>query len=169
MTTSPDTADALWSFSLALYGRPGVPALCLDLQDAHGADVNVVLALLFAGTRGVSLGADGVAALDAAVRPWREDVVVALRRVRRDLKGQGEEAEALRTTVKGAELAAEKIEQRRLAAGLGPVPAVAPPAVADTAMASNLDHYLAPRHAAAKARPFLDEVAALRTAARSGA
>ena len=151
------TADALWSFSLAVYGRPDVPALCIDLQDRHGADVNVVLALLFAGTRGIRLDAAAVAALDAAVRDWRDEVVVPLRAVRRRLKEEaGEAPQALRTTVKGAELAAERLEQRALAAALGAVPGPhAPHDAARAAAAANLAHYLAPRGAADKVEPFV--------------
>ena len=158
---SDHTADALWSFSLALYGRPGVPAWCLDLQDAHGADVNVMLALLFAGMRGVRLDASAVAALDAAVRDWRDDVVVPLRRVRRRLKTEEGDAQALRTTIKGAELTAERLEQQVLAARLAPLPDTPAPAEAQAAAAANLAHYLAPRGAGAKAAAILAQLDAI--------
>ena len=158
---SDDTADALWSFSLALYGRPGVPAWCLDLQDAHGADVNVMLALLFAGTRGVRLDESAVDALDAAVRGWRDDVVIPLRGVRRRLKTEEGDAQALRTTIKGAELTAERLEQQALAAHLGPLPDAPRAAAARAAAAANLAHYLAPRGAAAKADAVLAQLDAI--------
>jgi uncharacterized protein (TIGR02444 family) len=36
-----------WRFSLAVYGRAGVPPACLKLQDNLGLDVNMLLLALF--------------------------------------------------------------------------------------------------------------------------
>ncbi|PSJ44165.1 TIGR02444 family protein [Zobellella endophytica] len=40
------SADDLWQFSEQHYGRPGVAQACLQLQDEHGANVNLLLLLL---------------------------------------------------------------------------------------------------------------------------
>jgi uncharacterized protein (TIGR02444 family) len=119
---SPLEAE-LWSFAVALYGRPGVSESCLELQDVLGVDVVVLLTGLFAVTKGFSFDEDAIASADALVRSWREDVVVPLRTVRRYLKtrpltGLAEATERLRQDIKRAELEAERTEFAALAAGV---------------------------------------------------
>lgn len=112
--------NPFWDFSQAVYRRPGVPAACLDLQDRRGADVNVLLLAAWAGAAcGVRLAAAELARLDAAVSPWREEVVRPLRAVRRRAKG---EDDGLYARLKATELEAERIQQDRLHAlsGLAP-------------------------------------------------
>jgi uncharacterized protein (TIGR02444 family) len=111
----------LESFALAVYGRDGVPAACLALQDGLGVDVNVVLFAAFVGAvRGEVLTESDVAAAGARVGGWHRDVVVALRTVRRRLKGypapaSGVTATAeLRSKLQGLEIDAELIELREL-------------------------------------------------------
>ncbi|WP_107853203.1 TIGR02444 family protein [Oceanimonas marisflavi] len=48
-------ADALWRFSEQHYGRPGVATACLQLQDEHGANVNLLLLLLLLEQRGLTV------------------------------------------------------------------------------------------------------------------
>jgi len=43
----PREESPFWRFSLRFYSRPGVAAACLALQDEAGADVNLMLFLLF--------------------------------------------------------------------------------------------------------------------------
>lgn len=114
------TGNPFWDFSLTVYRREGVPALCLDLQDRRGADVNVLLFAAWAGADcGVRLSGAELARLDAAVAPWREAVVRPLRAVRRRVKG---EDDGLYARLKGTELEAERIQQDRLhsLSGLAP-------------------------------------------------
>ena len=111
--------SALWRFSLAFYRQPGVADACLQLQDEAGADVNVMLYLLFLAARGHRVLADDVNRIEAHVAEWRNAVVVPLREVRRKLKlpfGAYEVAVTadLRNDVKRAELAAERIQQEAL-------------------------------------------------------
>ncbi|MCW2236253.1 TIGR02444 family protein [Azospirillum canadense] len=118
------TENPLWDFSLAVYARPGVPAACLDLQDRRGLDVNVLLLAAWAGLAcGVRLSADELARIDATIAPWRAEVIQPLRAVRRRVKG---EDQALYERLKAAELAAERIQQDRLFAASGLVPAPGP-------------------------------------------
>ena len=100
----------LWSFSLAFYARPSVALACLQCQDQAGADVNLVLFLLWQHAAGFS--AEEVAAIDREVRVWREQAVQPLRAVRRYLKGK--DAETFRNAVKAVELEAERLEQNSL-------------------------------------------------------
>lgn len=113
--------SAFWTFSLAVYGGPGVPPACLRLQDEHGADVNVVLCALWLGTLGRALEPADALALGTAVAPWCEEVVQPLRRVRRWLKEPAETfagaaTEKLRERLKAVELESERLQQEALAA-----------------------------------------------------
>jgi uncharacterized protein (TIGR02444 family) len=108
-----------WRFSLRFYGRPGVAEACLLLQDKTGADVNLLLFLLFLAERKRQFSADEIARLDAAVAQWRESVVKPLRALRRGLKAgiefiPGTVIETFRSQVKRLELESEQIEQHRL-------------------------------------------------------
>src|SRR5262245_52444325 len=102
-----------WTFALELYGQPGVAEACLLLQDRLGVDVNVLLFSMFAAReRGIALDGRDLRGIDAVVAPWREEIVVALRGVRRRMKAGPEPApseatERLRAEVKAAELHAE--------------------------------------------------------------
>lgn len=118
--TPDDSAAALWTFAVAVYGRAGVSDACLELQDAHGADVPVLLFSLWLAARGVALGDAEMRRIEAEVAPWRAEVVHPLRALRRRLKegpppAPGPETEPLRNAIKGAELSAEKTELARLA------------------------------------------------------
>ena len=75
-----------WDFSLATYGKEGVADACIALQEAHGADVNVLLFCAWAGCHGVRLDRAQIEAACGAVRGWHEEVVRPLRSVRRRLK-----------------------------------------------------------------------------------
>jgi uncharacterized protein (TIGR02444 family) len=107
-----------WSFSLAVYAAPGVAPECLALQDAHGADVNVLLFCAWLGSKGVVLTAANLAAIEAAAQPWREAAVRPLRSARRGIKAIADATEedvaALRKDVAALELRAEQIAQAML-------------------------------------------------------
>jgi uncharacterized protein (TIGR02444 family) len=117
MPEAGDTAGEFWAFSLDFYGRPGVAESCLALQDGEGKDVNIVLWCLWVGwSRRGRLSAEHVAHAKAAVAPWRRDVVVPLRSVRRALKGSAVPgAAALRNDIKAAELESERLQHAILA------------------------------------------------------
>ena len=53
--------EPFWDYSLALYGRPGVEACCLRLQDRLGVDVNLLLLCCWLAARGHdTIGEDAV-------------------------------------------------------------------------------------------------------------
>jgi uncharacterized protein (TIGR02444 family) len=117
-----DPAAELWRFSLAVYGRPGVAAACLALQDGPGLDVNLLLFCCWAGLRGHRLAAEELEAAAAVSSPWQRDIVAPLRAIRRRLKQapglDPAECAALYEQAKALELAAEEAEQRLLAAAV---------------------------------------------------
>lgn len=138
-----------WDFSLRIYGRPGVGAACLRLQDEVGADVNMLLFCCWVAVAGgVRLGDDKIRQALAAIESWRTEVVHPLRALRRRLK-QGvdgvadERSHALRRAIQAIEIDAEHVEQLTLAASVS-VKLEAVPRAADRAAeaANNLSRYL---------------------------
>jgi uncharacterized protein (TIGR02444 family) len=122
--SDPDSFDApSWAFALRIYAEPGVAAACLRLQDEAGVDVMLLLAVAFAGRRGIALSSADIAAMDAACRPWREQVVRPLRALRTALKAGPKPApnaatETLRNQIKASELHAERVASDLLASWL---------------------------------------------------
>jgi len=162
------TADGLWDFSLAFYAQPGVAEACIGLQDEYGLDVNVVLCALYAGLRDIDLDRHDCAGLERAVRAWRRQAVVPLRKIRRSIRSMldamPDPAREAYEAVKQAELTAERAQQARMEQWLArrrssaaPV-SPGPSAVADSAHSSgqgtddccakNLEAYLCARRCA---------------------
>lgn len=111
--------SAFWRFSLRFYAREGVPPLCLQLQDAHGADVNYLFFILFLASHGRRLTAADVRRIHEATAEWRERAVKPLRALRRDLKDgvagmDAQTVESLRSGIKRCELHAERLQQEML-------------------------------------------------------
>lgn len=105
---------ALWRFCLAVYGRPGVEAACLRLQDRFGLDVPMILFCVWAGLAGPGrLGPDLLRAALEVVQGWGRGVTGPLRAARRKLKeedlGGGEARLELRQAVIQAERRSEEI------------------------------------------------------------
>jgi uncharacterized protein (TIGR02444 family) len=115
MARSDDAGtEGPWPFALAFYARPGNAAACLALQDAYGADVVLLIGLLWLAARdGRAAEAVEIDLLDAAVAPWRETVVMPLRALRRALKPQLPDLPATaghaRDRIKDAELQSERV------------------------------------------------------------
>lgn len=119
MSADSSAKSAFWDFSVAFYARSEVAAACLELQDRFGADVNVVLYLLFAAYHGRLLDTADLERIEALSAPWRQAVVIPLRGVRRVLKsavGAFEPASTarLRSEIQRIELAAERLQQEAL-------------------------------------------------------
>jgi uncharacterized protein (TIGR02444 family) len=113
-------SETFWIFSLRFYQLPGVAESCIELQDRHGADVNLVLFALWAADSGHQLDAEAIAVADRATRQWRETVTQPLRAARRALKtwpdGFNEsEVSVLRRQVMAAELESERLQQGAMA------------------------------------------------------
>ncbi|YBV94445.1 TIGR02444 family protein (plasmid) [Phyllobacteriaceae bacterium JZ32] len=111
--------NEFWRFSLDRYGRAGVPALCLQLQDRHRADVNLLLFALWLGSQSLEMAGRQQAGLIAGeVLSWHAEIVKPLRDVRRRMKGwpmaDTAGCDRLRERVKAVELGAEQIEQAML-------------------------------------------------------
>lgn len=96
-----------WSWALARWGEPGVDGQLLALQDDHNLVVLEVLLAVWLAEQGVSAEKSQWQALQAAARPWVDEVVVPLRAQRRAWKGAGEHP-LLHPRLARIELAAER-------------------------------------------------------------
>jgi uncharacterized protein (TIGR02444 family) len=141
------SASPFWTFSLSIYGLPGVPAACLALQDGSGVpvDVNVLLFALYGAKAGRGLDEAAVSAVVSLVEAWRRDVVVPLRQARRTLKEPSGAFDtpvtaALRQRVKAVELEAERLQQETLFAAL-PLADLGQPATPREAAPANVSTY----------------------------
>ena len=118
-STKHRSESPFWRFSLRFYARPHIAEACLVLQDNAGADVNILLFVLYLADHRRQLDAAGIARLDSAVARWRDAVVTPLRSLRRGLKAgvefiPGPVSETFRSQIKRLELESEQIEQHRL-------------------------------------------------------
>ena len=86
LDTKTQRDSPFWRFSVQLLFSPAVAAACLDLQDKAGADVNIVMFLLWNATQNRTFSVAAVADLESRIGVWRNSVVVPLRTVRRALK-----------------------------------------------------------------------------------
>lgn len=117
-----------WDFALKLYARPGIADACLRLQTECGVDVMLLLMATFAAVRrGVVLTPSDIADMDASCRSWREQIVQPLRALRTTLKtgpapAPSEGTEKLRSSIKAAELSAERLQNEVLARWLAKKP-----------------------------------------------
>ena len=112
MPPSLDCSPALWPFAVHVYALPGVSELCLRLQDEHGLDVGVLLAILWRSCRGAVVDAaaldrmlDATAPLQARVRQLR-----ALRVAVGSDRAHEPRWQETYEHLKAAELAAERVE-----------------------------------------------------------
>ena len=107
--------NEFWRFSLALYSEAGVAEECLALQQAIGADINLLLFCVWAGSRGIVLEGGDIERVMGRVAAWQDHVVRPLRSVRQNMKSlELEDSENFRGRVKSVEIEAEQIEQAML-------------------------------------------------------
>jgi uncharacterized protein (TIGR02444 family) len=116
-SSSPDDPGP-WEFAVDLYDIPAVRESCLSLQDLGGADVNVLLALLYAASRGIEIDAPRVRRLLDRTDDWRRRVVEPLRSARRAVKDLRPGDESLYGRLKAVELCAEHVSQQLLGSEL---------------------------------------------------
>ena len=132
-----------WDFSLGFYARPGIAEICLDLQDRFGADVNVVLYLLWQAQRQRRLTPMEIEKLIALISDWQLHVVRPLRGARRFLKEPGptwssDSVASFRQRLKAQELLAERLQQAVMETAF---PDPGQPDDISAAAKANLEHY----------------------------
>jgi uncharacterized protein (TIGR02444 family) len=120
----PELEAESWAFALDIYARPGVADACLTLQNEAGIDVMMILMVIFAAVRHRrSLSREEIRALNDVCRPWREQIVWPLRKMRVGLKtgplrAPCEETEQFRSKIKSLELSAERLQNQLMAENL---------------------------------------------------
>lgn len=136
-----------WDYSLHTYARPGVSEVLLSLQNAHGADVNLLLLCAWhaASGRGV-LSCEQFQKLDSAITPWRCAVIQPLRRLRDRIKSDHTlhglaHADEVRAKVLEAELAGERVVQQVLESLSAAPPATTGATDTREVLRANLDAY----------------------------
>ncbi len=119
-----ELAAESWAFAVDIYGRPGVADACLTLQNEAGVDVMMMLIVIFAAVRhGRKMTREEIKALNDICRPWREQIVWPLRKMRIGLKAGPspapcDETEQFRTKIKSIEFAAEGLQNQLMAENL---------------------------------------------------
>jgi uncharacterized protein (TIGR02444 family) len=144
--------NPFWDYALELYRRQGVEAACLELQQRHGLDVNVVLFCCWLGQRGIEVDEAALGRIADTAEAWQEDFVRPLRTVRSRLKAALTEprpasiparwpefAAALRQRVLALEIDGERLEQLLLAELAAELAPTAAPGVA--LASANLGRY----------------------------
>lgn len=111
MTAGTSIPESLWPYALAIWGRPGVEPLMLELQDAHGQCPPYLLWSLWLAASGRAAGDDALSAGAALARAWCEVAVEPLRALRRSLKAgpAPTHRQRLRAGVQSLELEAERL------------------------------------------------------------
>jgi len=113
---------SLWDYAVGFYARPGVSQVCLQLQDRHRVDVNMLMLAAWAGdVLGAGLSAADVRQLQEVGAVWQREVVGPIRRLRRRMKKaagatSGLELAGILESVKALELRAERLELEQLEA-----------------------------------------------------
>lgn len=107
------TTESLWDWSLRVWAVSGVQTAGLDLQDAQGQNLPLLLWAAWCAQTGRSPNADDIEAACDTARVWQETTVAPLRAIRRTLKSRvpdydDADREAIRAQVKAIELEAEK-------------------------------------------------------------
>jgi uncharacterized protein (TIGR02444 family) len=163
MTTVPEST--FWSFTLGLYGKPGVAPALIGLQDRGGRGGNMLLYCCWSGADGRVLSREDLKAVEAVAEPWQSEVVRPLRALRRRLRGgfgamPADRVAAYRKRINELEIEGEHIAQN----AMGQPPRGERPAGTTTAaaVAANLKGYLKLRHAPVDAPERADLTTVLR-------
>lgn len=103
----------LWDWSVRAWTSAGVADAGLDLQDAQGQCVPLLLWAAWTAATGRAPDAETIEAACDTARAWTETTVAPLRSIRRTLKAAVPDMddgarEAIRAQVKAAELEAER-------------------------------------------------------------
>ncbi|GAA0654149.1 TIGR02444 family protein [Brevundimonas lenta] len=104
---------SLWDWSLRAWESNAVQIACLDLQDAQGQNIPLLLWAAWAAQTGRAPDADTIEAACDTARVWQETTIAPLRAIRRSLKTRTPDLddaarEAVRAQVKAVELEAER-------------------------------------------------------------
>ena len=131
---------SLWDWALTAWAADGVADACLELQDAAGQNVPLLLWAAWCAAEGRTPDEDTLEAAGDTARAWQETAIAPLRAVRRALKPRAPDLEdvareAVRSRVRAVELEAERCLLIALEA-LAPAPSGPPRPPLDTLVAA---------------------------------
>lgn len=103
----------LWDWSLRAWVAPGVSLAALDLQDAQGQCIPLLLWAAWAAQTGRPAGQDEIEAAVDTARVWHETTIAPLREIRRAMKSRIPDMddgarETVREGIKAIELQTER-------------------------------------------------------------
>lgn len=122
-TEYPD--HPFWNFSIKVYAGKGVSHACINIQERHHMDVNLLLLGTWYGASGRGrLSYNQLNKVIEITSKWNKEIVCNLRSVRTRLKDRVEgfpmnQTEAIRKAVLSMEVECEHIEQLAIAKCLG--------------------------------------------------
>jgi len=104
---------SLWDWVLTAYAGDGVAGACLELQDAAGQNIPLLLWAAWCAAEGRTLDEDALEAASDTAHAWQQIAIAPLRAVRQALKPRAPDLddmarEAVRVQVKAVELEAER-------------------------------------------------------------
>ncbi|WP_199610352.1 TIGR02444 family protein [Flocculibacter collagenilyticus] len=113
--------EELWVFSLLIYSKANVKEICLYWQDKFGANVNIMLLLLWCDAQQVTLTEQHIKRLQKVIAHWNENYTTRLRALR--ISAAAEKlpkaaADKIKKSLLSAELELERVEQAMLTATL---------------------------------------------------
>lgn len=103
-----------WHFALAFWRRPGMQALCLELQNANQQSIALLLWRLWTLDQKRRISVETVSRAVDAAASWNDEVLIPLRAVRTGLKPPRPLFDlaarlSIRDQVQTTELAAERV------------------------------------------------------------
>lgn len=112
--------NSFWDYSYALHESDGVGPACIELQDRHGLDVNLLLFCCWTAASGrQELDVASLEKARSTVAGWQNRVSSPIREIRRLLKTDSlgvpdDLAQAFRKNLMSVELESEKVAQDAL-------------------------------------------------------
>jgi len=108
-----------WDWAVTSYGKQGVSAICLNLQDSYGESVPLLLWAAWLAAQNRHLDSDIAAEAATLSAAWSDAVISPLRNLRRRLKSEITPEDdklrlPIRNKIKGLELEAEKALMEKL-------------------------------------------------------
>ena len=76
----------LWIFSTQTYALPDVESTCLQLQDQHDADINIIMYCLWIAEKKHTLDQADIQVLIKTTEPWQKSILKPLRDARKMMK-----------------------------------------------------------------------------------
>ncbi len=71
-----------WNYSTQIWSLPNIESGCLELQNHHNININILLYCCWAGENNLTLNEDNIQTLLKSAKPW-QDIIEPLRKSRK--------------------------------------------------------------------------------------